>query len=370
VNVEPEQRPWRWVNRRLALRDPSPLESPSVFWRVTAQAATIGMFVLVFGAFLYFTRPLLLPVLSAVVIGMTVGPLASRAARRGIPSWVAAVAAVLVVAGGVYLAVVFLSKPVSELITRAPEIGTAINDKFYFFDRWFAAFHELQAAMPGQAQQTVVVGSAPSDLLGSAVSIVTPAVVQFLLFFVTLFFFVLSRDDFRHYFVNMFSTRDGRLRALKTLNDIEQNLSGYLLTVTCINLGLGVVIGLGTWAIGLPTPLLWGTMAFALNYIPYIGPAIVHVILFLMGLLTFPTLAGALIAPAFSIVVVTIEGQFLTPNILGRRFALAPLLVFLNVAFWAWLWGPIGAFLAMPILIMAFVVLNHLYPDAKTELPG
>jgi len=358
------------VNRRLGLRDPSPLESTDAFWRAMAQAATIGMFVLVFGAFLYLARPLLVPVLAAIVVGMTVGPLASWAARHGVPSWAAAIVTVAVIGGGIYLAVLFLSQPVTDLVNRAPEIGSAIADKFHFFQRWLAAFRELQAAMPGVPQQTVVIATAPSDLLGSAVFLLTPAVVQFLLFFVTLFFFVLSREDFRQYFVNAFSTRGGRLRALKTLNDIEQNLSSYLITVTVINLGVGIVIAAGTWAMGLPTPLLWGAMAFGFNYVPYIGPAIVHVTLFIMGLLTFPTLAGALIPPAFSIAVSTLEGQFITPNILGRRLAVAPLVVFLTVAFWAWLWGPLGAFLAMPILIMSLVVLSHLYPDSENPLPG
>jgi predicted PurR-regulated permease PerM len=368
MSLEPRRRPWPRLN--LGVHDPSPLADPSAFWRVMAQVATIGMFVLFFGAFLYFARQLLLPILAAIAVGMTVGPMASWLERRGLPAWVPATAAVLLLIGGINLAVIFLAQPFNELLARAPEIGTALKDKFQFLDRPLAMLRELQGAVPGPTEPTVVVATGATDMLGSAVLLVTPAVMQFLLFFVTLFFFLLSRTDFRHYLVNLFATRDGRLRALKTLNDIEQNLSGYLLTVTGINLGFGIAIAAGMWVIGLPSPLLWGAMAFALNYIPYIGPAIVHIVLLGVGLITFPTLAGALMPPAFSLLVATVEGQFLTPNIFGRQLSLSPLLVFLTVAFWTWLWGPLGAFLAMPILIASLVVLNHLYPDDKNTLPG
>ena len=122
---------------------------------------------------------------------------------------------------------------------------------------------------------------------------------------------------------------------------------------------------------GLPSPILWGALAFGLNYVPYVGPAIMYVLLFVVGLLTYPTLLGALLPPAVFMAVTLIEGQFLTPAIVGRQVLnLHPLAVFLSIAFSAWLWGPVGAFLATPILIVARVALEHLYPRQKTELPG
>ena len=125
------------------------------------------------------------------------------------------------------------------------------------------------------------------------------------------------------------------------------------------------------YLMGLPSPILWGALAFGLNYVPYVGPAIMDVLLFGIGLLTFPTLFGALLPPAVFLAVTVIEGQFLTPAIVGRRVLnLHPLAIFLGIAFWAWLWGPVGAFLATPILIVARVAFNHLYPPHKAELPG
>jgi predicted PurR-regulated permease PerM len=122
---------------------------------------------------------------------------------------------------------------------------------------------------------------------------------------------------------------------------------------------------------GLPSPILWGALAFTLNYIPYVGPAIMYVLLFVIGLLTYPTLLGALTPPAVFMGITLIEGQFLTPAIVGRRVLnLHPMAIFLGIAFWAWLWGPVGAFLATPILIIARVAWAHLYPHQKTDLPG
>jgi predicted PurR-regulated permease PerM len=129
------------------------------------------------------------------------------------------------------------------------------------------------------------------------------------------------------------------------------------------------VCALVTWSLGFPAPLLWGALAFALNYIPYVGPGIMHATLFVIGLLTFDTLLPALIAPALFMAFTFIEGHFLVPTIIGRQFMMNPLAVFLSLAFWAWLWGPIGAFLATPILIMAMVAADHLYPREKTVLP-
>ena len=107
-----------------------------------------------------------------------------------------------------------------------------------------------------------------------------------------------------------------------------------------------------------------------LNYIPYIGPAIVALVLFAVGLVAMPTLAQAALAPALFVAIATVEGHFITPSIVGRRLTMSPFLVFLALAFWTWLWGPIGAFLAMPLLIVSFVVLGHLLPREEMNLPG
>jgi predicted PurR-regulated permease PerM len=353
---------------RVGAYDTSPFEDAAAFWRVAAQLATILMAVIIFGTFLYFARPLLMPVLCALIVALTIGPLTGYAVKHGLPAWVPALAIVAIIAGALYLAVILLSDPVSDLIGRSAEIGSTIKEKFRFMERPLAALKELYSAFAGSSGLTVDV-SKPTEMIGSVLGTVTPAMVQFVLFFATLFFFVLGRAAMRQSIVNIFATRDGRLRALKIYNDTERSLNGYLLTVTIINACVGLVCTLVTWALGFPAPLLWGALAFVLNYIPYVGPGIMHLILFVIGLLTFDTLMPALIAPALFIAFTFIEGHFLVPTIIGRQLLLHPLAVFLSLAFWSWLWGPIGALLATPILIMVMVAADHVYPRNKNVLP-
>jgi predicted PurR-regulated permease PerM len=363
------------VERRPAINitDPKPFERHEDFWRAAAQAATITMCVLLVGTFLYVARPLLIPVLAAVVVALTFGPVIKFATARGAPSWMMALGVVLLVILAANVAAVMLAAPTTDILKRAPEIGAALKEKLHVFDRPLLAWEQLRATLGLAPDKGTDIN--PGSLVQGALLVVTPAAVQFILqlvlFFGTLFFFILGRTTFRQSAVNWFAAREARLQTLKILNDIETNLSGYLIVVTAINLSLGAVTVLMTWAMGIPAPLLWGALAFSLNYIPYVGPSIMYVLLFVAGLLTYPTLMGALMPPAVFIAITTIEGHFLTPAIIGRQvLQVHPLAIFLGVAFWAWMWGPLGAFLATPILIVARVVLDHLYPREGSELPG
>jgi predicted PurR-regulated permease PerM len=369
-NGAPAPPRWSWstAGLRVGANDPFPLSDTASFWRLMSQVATIAMAAIMIGVCLYLARPLVVPVLGALVVSLTLGPLAGYATKHGLPAFVPALAIVAIIAALLYVAIVALADPTSELIARAPEIAERLKDKFKFMERPIAAIRDLRAAILGAESMKVDV-SAPTEVIGSVLGTVTPALLQFVLFFATLFFFVVGRAAMRRSVVNLFDSRDGRLRALKIANDVEHSLSGYLITVSIINACVGLVATLVTWALGFPAPLLWGALAFMLNYIPYVGPGIMHAILFVIGLLTFDTLWPALIAPLFFMAFTFVEGHFIMPNIIGRQLLLHPLAVFLSLAFWAWLWGPIGAFLATPILIMAMVVTDHLYPRVQGTLP-
>jgi predicted PurR-regulated permease PerM len=169
--------------------------------------------------------------------------------------------------------------------------------------------------------------------------------------------------------VSFFATRNGKLRFIRITNDLEGYLASYVAIVTVINFGLGVVVAIGAWLFGLPNPILFGMLAMALNFIPYIGAACMTLVLLAVGLVSFPSLGYALLPAAAFVAVATIEGQFITPTVLGRSLTLNPLVVLLALAFWAWLWGPMGAFLAVPLTIVALVVLHHLFPPDEDKLP-
>jgi predicted PurR-regulated permease PerM len=193
--------------------------------------------------------------------------------------------------------------------------------------------------------------------------------IQITLFFVTLIFFLATQIDFRRYMASFFTTREGKLRFIRIANDIEEHLATYVATVTIINFCLGVVVALGAWLFGLPNPIILGLVAMTLNYIPYIGAACTTLILLGVGLVSFASLGYALVPPAAFVGAATIEGQFITPTVLGHRLTLNPLAVLLALAFWAWLWGPMGAFLAVPLTIVILVTMTHLFPPDESKLP-
>lgn len=373
MNAEPRDTDWRiqdfaGPNLRMGIRDAEPLADRTQFWRVVAQGATVAMAVILLCVTLHAARSLIIPVVCAGVIAMTIAPVANALSSRGIPAWLPAIVMVLAIAALLYGAVISLADPLSQLIANSPSIGNEIKEKFQFLDRPLAALKELKNAILGGAP-AVAVEPNQAEVLQSVLSVATPAVLAFVLFFATLFFFIFGREDMQRYAVRQFGSREGRLRALRIINDIESNLSAYLLTVTVINVTVGLVALGVAFAMGLPGPVAWGAAAFVLNYVPYIGPGIVVLGLFGAGLLAFPTILPALAAPALFVAFTFVEGHFITPAIVGRRLLMHPLAVFLSLAFWSWLWGPVGAFLATPLLIVAVVAMRHLYPDDKNLLP-
>ena len=308
MNVAPKEtgskRQAGWVDHGLSLevRDPTPFEDASNFWRASAQAATIVMCVLMFGVLLYLARADPAPALrlrgrpdagpadqdrrTPRRPSLGDGDIAGRAddCRRQ-----------------------HRDRRAGRAGDRAdppgPGVGAAFAEKLHIFDRPVAALNELQTALGiNTADQSLSLK--PGRIVEAIVTTVTPAALQFILavmlFLATLFFFILGRANFRNYTINWFAGREARLRALKIMNDIESNLGGYLIVVTAINLSLGIATTIMAYLMGLPSPILWGALAFVLNYIPYVGPAIMDVLLFGIGLLIFPTLFGALLPPRYS----------------------------------------------------------------------
>jgi len=356
----------REVRHALVISDPLPVDSVKNVWASAGQAAIIGIFLLLFGAFLYIGRAILLPVLAAAVVALTLAPLVKAAKRFGISPWFTALVILLLGLGALSLLATALAGPVSQWIGRAPEIGATIQQKLSVLDTPLAALHQLEGSLFG-GNATLNV-STPSVVL-PVVAFLTPAAGELLLFFVTLYFFLVGQLELRNQAVAMFASRDSKLRFLKIMHDIERNLAGYLTVVTIINAAVGVIVAVGAWLVGFPNPAIFGLLAALLNYVPYIGPAIMVLALFGVGLVTFASLSHALIAPLGLIAVTTMEGHFVTPTIIGRRLTLNPLLVFLALAFWTWMWGPFGAVLAVPLSIVGLVIFNHVVPADDVRLP-
>src|SRR3569832_1990613 len=202
-----------------------------------------------------------------------------------------------------------------------------------------------------------------------ALEFLSPTFAEFLLFFATLILFIASWRDLRQTMIMNFSDRDARLRTLRILNEIEVHLGNYLLTVTVINVGVGIATGIVCAVTGMPNPAGLGALAAALNFIPIIGPVAMFGILAVAGRGAFPTIGGGLMAALAFGGVTFMEGHFITPTIIGRRLALNALAVFIALAFWTWLWGPMGSFLSSPLLIVGLILKEHLLPDNSPQLP-
>ena len=359
----------REVRHALVISDPQPVENITNVWLSVGQAANIGIFLILFGAFLYIGRAILLPILAASIVAVTLAPLVKAAKRRGIPPWLTSLVIVALGLGALGLAATMLAGPLREWIGRAPEIGATIKDRLTVLDRPLASLRELQTTLFGTDNGAVNVTTPASSFVLPMVAFVTPAAGGLLLFFGTLLFFLVGQIELRTSLVSLFGSRDTKLRFLKIMRDIERNLAGYLTVVTIINVALGTIVAIGTWLIGYPNPAIFGILAALLNYVPYVGPGVMVIVLFGVGLVSFPFIAHAAIAPIGFIVLTTMEGQLVTPTIVGRRLTLNPLLVLLALAFWTWMWGPFGAFLAVPLSIVGLVVFNHLFPTEEVKLP-
>ena len=208
-----------------------------------------------------------------------------------------------------------------------------------------------------------------TDVIRIEPQFLSPTFTEFLLFFATLVLFLASWKDLRRTLIMTFGDRASRLRTLRIINEIEEHLGGYLLTVTMINIGVGTATGIICAVAGMPNPAGLGALAATLNYFPIIGPVAMFAILTVVGVVAFSTLGGGLIAPLAFAGIIFLEGHFITPTIIGRRLELNALAVFIALAFWTWLWGPMGGFLSSPLLIVGLILKEHLMPVDSPQLP-
>jgi predicted PurR-regulated permease PerM len=344
--------------------EPPPLMRRTTLWRIAAHVSTVGLFLLALVICLELARPILLPIVSAVVIGTMLGPLSRRAVGHKMPPWLYATIVVVLIIVLFQALMIVVSRPLAEGIDKAPEYVTLFTQKFEALQRDVPALHRLRDWIAAGTSMQF-----DPAYLQPVVAFVTPALGQLVVFFATLFFFLLERTEIRRELVLVFREQEDRLRALRIMNDVEADLTRYIAIVSVINFALGLITGVGAYVLGLPNPVLIGTLTFVGNYLPYLGPAFIAATLFVTGLIAFPTLGDALLPPVLFVALATAEGHFITPNIVGSRLTLNPLAVVLCLSFWTWLWGPVGAFLSVPFLIVGLVVFTHLTDKQEGELP-
>ncbi|MBN9004547.1 MAG: AI-2E family transporter [Rhizobiales bacterium] len=330
----------------------------------------VALLVICITAVLYVAKAFFLPVTTAFVVGTMLSPAAGYLERRRIPRPVSAVLIVTAAGSIVALIVGLITSPLIEWTTRLPELSSLLRDKLHVFDRPLALWHQLQGLIGEPAALSGAPFQLPKiDWVQPTVEFLSPTFTEILLFLATLILFVASWRDLRRALILTFSDRNSRLQVLKTLNEIETSLGGYLLTVTVINLGVGVATGLICAATGMPNPAGLGALAATLNFFPIIGPVAMFVILTAVGVISFSSLGAGLLAPVAFAGLTFLEGHFVTPTIIGRRLSLNALAVFIALAFWTWLWGPMGGFLSSPLLIVALIVKDHLRATDSPNWP-
>jgi predicted PurR-regulated permease PerM len=347
----------------------STAELPPLIRRQEVVAiALVGLLVIAVITVLYFAKAFFLPVIMAFVVGTMLSPVASFLERYRVPRSIGAVMIVLAVAALGTFIVGLIAAPAMEWGSRLPELAARLKDKLHIFDRPLALWHEL-STMLGGSDALATLQMPKFEWVQPALEFLSPTFTEFLLFFVTLLLFIASWKDLRRAMIMGFGDRASRLRTLRILNEIEEHLGGYLLMVTMINAGLGVVTGIVCALAGMPNPAGLGALTATLNYIPIIGPVAMFAVLVVVGVVAFPTLGAAMVAPVAFAGITFLEGHFITPTIIGRRLALNALAVLLALAFWTWLWGPMGGFLSSPLLIVALILKEHLMPVETPQLP-
>src|SRR5271163_1019664 len=339
------------------LRVMDPLRQIST-WSLAILATVAAGFVL------YVAREIMLPVVAAFVVGIMLGPAARRLEALRVPR---PLAALLLVAGVtlIFAFVILLIFPrVSELASGLPGIVASLKEKLHVFNGLVAAWRRLTTMIGDPPSTDAVALPLPGiSWVPSTISILLPPITGFLFFLVVLLLVISEWPDLRRGLVMTFASRDSRLTVLKILNEIESGLANYLLIVTMINVCVGALTGVICALTGMPNAIGFGALAATLNFIPIIGPIVTFVVLLLVGIVTAPTFAlGLLPAAGFALLIIA-EGQFVTPTIIGRHLELNALAVLLSLAFWTWLWGPMGAFLSSPILMVALILKQRLYED-------
>lgn len=332
-------------------------------WNWAVRISVVGLFVIVLGAMLQILQHIAVPLALAWVIATVLLPVISHLSKLKIPRALAAVIVVALLLLGILAILFFLTVPLSYWLSRADELGQLIKEKMALIQQPLEMLEELGRAINPSAdgeKPPVFVNTSKSTMITTMLNALTPAIDEFLIFVIALVFHLIYQKEIKSGIVALVSDSKGKELVGTMLGDIERNMSSYFGTVTVVNSVVGIVVMTIAYFLGYPHPVLWGVFAFVMNFIPYIGPLFVLIALFLVGVVVFPTFQQAATAPLVFLAFNTLEGQVITPAFVGHRLTINPFLVFLSIAFWTWLWGPLGAFLAVPLLLAAIVAKRHL----------
>jgi len=234
---------------------------------------------------------------------------------------------------------------------------SGLIDIYSAADRFINETLKTVARHPAAAPRAVTIET-PNSLLDFLATSAPFALIQAFFAILVIFFFLSGWTRMRRRTITSRTSFTSAMTTARVIQEMVDATSAYLGTITLINLALGVVLSAALWAYGMPTPLMWGGIATLLNYIPYLGPIAVALLLAVGALMTYPDPWYAAVPPAIFIGIHLIEANLITPTIVGRRLTINPLLILVALSFWGWVWGTTGALLAVPLLIIFKTVLD------------
>ncbi len=335
--------------------------------RQPVRWAIVGLFLIAAVAATAAARDFLVPVVLAFLLALVFSPVRRWLERRGVPPGITALAIVLTLFFGMLAVVGAFATPVTGWLDEMPRYAREIEWKLRSLAGAAEAVMEAKekvgevASGGGEREATEVVVRDDDTFVGIAFG--TPVIAAQVFFVLVLLFLVLASGDmFYEKVVHVLPSFKDKRRAMRIAHDIERKLSRYLFTITIINAGLGIAIGTAMWSIGMPYPVVFGLLAFAFNFVPYLGAILGVATASVVGLVTFDEPGWALVAGGLYFAITSAEGQFVTPYFVGRQLRMNVVVVFLAVAFWAWLWSVMGMLLAVPLLVTVRAFCEHVPP--------
>jgi predicted PurR-regulated permease PerM len=330
--------------------------------------ATSGLFLLAIFYTIYFVRSLLLPIVLALLLSYLLRPIVRGLARAKIPPLIGAALVLLTLAGSIGYGVSFLAAPAAGWLEKAPYSLQDLKQKIHPIQKPMEKVAQASGAIENLTttendQNKTPTVEVKQHSLTDRLLVQTPELLVGVLTTLILLYFLLAYDGvFLTKLIKLMPTLSDKKRAVSIAHEIEAQVSRYLFTVTIINCCLGIAVGTAVGLLGLPNPLMWGVMVAVLNFVPYLGALTGIICMTLGAVLSFDSFGYALLFPLTYFVLATLEGNFITPFVMGRSLTLNPVLVLLSLTFWGWMWGIIGIILAVPILAAFKIFCSHIEP--------
>lgn len=303
-----------------------------------------------------------LPLVAALILTILLSPLADWLSKFGIPNVLASLGALLAFLGVLFLALGMVLQPAISLFDSLPQIVGQIAEQFGDLRdefQWVAIMNDQIANAMGSAESREVVLASPSFL--EEIAFATPSVlIEVLIMFLMAFFMIEARVRMRRSLLFDRASFGSSVKAARAMREVQDRVASYIITVGCINAGVGVVVAVGAWLLGLEAPIMWGGLAMILNFIPYIGPLAMMVLLALFGLGTSDTVFVGLLPAIAYITLHAVEANVITPSILGARFTMSPVMILIALSYFTWIWGTPGALLSVPILLTLTALFDHI----------